>query len=193
MTYVLGPLTLTPMRPFLCFVLAAVLAGCTSTPSGPVTEDGSLAVGDATLTTGEYQDSYDVTMSEGQWLRVSLDSDAFDPYLVVRFPNAEQSDLDDSTPGDTTSVTMVLRAQQAGTFNIIATSYRPGATGAYRLSYEVTDTEPAGDAPAAPAAGAADAPATGDEAGDGDSIGEIDGGPAPGAEAPKADEETLDA
>lgn len=195
--YVHGSFTPTPMRPLLFVVLLGLVAGCTSTPSGPVTEEGSLAAGDGTLPTGEFRDTFDVTVNEGQWLRVTLDSDEFDPYLIVSVPGGEQSDLDDSTPGDTTSVTMVLRAPSAGTFNIIATSFRPGASGAYTLTYEVTDTEPAGgetdtaaDAPS-DAGSMADEPPAGDSAGAGNAMG--GGNAAPVDDAPKPDDATMDA
>jgi hypothetical protein len=188
------------MRPLLFLVLTGLIAGCTSTPSGPVTEEGSLASGDGTLPTGEFRDTYDVTVNEGQWLRVTLQSDEFDPYLIVTVPGGEQSDLDDSTPGDTTSVTMVLRAPSAGTFNIIATSFRPGASGAYTLTYEVSDTEPAGgatdtaaDAPADDAMeddAMADEPAADDTSAAGTAT---DDGAAPAADPPKTDDATMDA
>ena len=97
-------------------------------------------------------------LTEGQYLRATLESSAFDPYLIVRPPQGRQYDLDDSTPGDTTRVTLIVRAETAGTFNIMPTSFRPGAAGDYRLTYEVSDTEPAG-APADAPAGAGDAPA----------------------------------
>jgi|GEM_PF-2777317 len=188
------------MRPLLFLVLVGLLAGCNSTPSGPVTEQGSLETGDGTLPTGEFRDTFEVTANEGQWLSVTLSSDEFDPYLIVAEPGGEQSDLDDSTPGDTTSVTMVLRAASSGSFRIVATSFRPGASGAYTLTYEVTDTEPAGGATEsaadAPAEAPSDEPASGDAPADdagGNAIEELDGGDAaPADDAPKPDE-TLDA
>lgn len=138
---------------------AGTLAACTSAPEGPVAETGTLQNGDATLTSGEYADRFTVRLTQGQWLRTTLDSDAFDPYLVVRFPNGQQSDLDDSATGDTTTVTMTIQAQEAGQFEIIATSFRPGAGGAYRLVYEVFDAEPPADGAATPP----EAPSDGDE------------------------------
>ena len=99
---------------------AAALAACESTPDGPVAEAGALERGDATLTSGEFTDRYTVALDEGQWLRVTLASDAFDPYLVVRFPDGQQSDRDDSAEGDTTTVTMAVRAEAGGVSRTLA-------------------------------------------------------------------------
>ncbi len=178
------------MRLLLALVSVGLFAGCNSAPSGPVTEEGALEAGDATLASGEFHDTFEVTANEGQWLRVTLASDAFDPYLIVADPAGEQSDLDDSTPGDTTSVTMVLRAGSSGSFRIVATSFRPGDSGPYSLTYEVTDAEPAGGATEAAEPSAADAPPAGAPPA-GDAMPEGDGA-VPAGDAPKP-EETLDA
>ena len=130
-------------------VLAAlvVLAACgPATPVGPVTESGSLEVGDLTLTSGEYYDSYTVTMDENEWLSVNVVADGFDPDLIIQTPSGEQSDLDDSEESNTTSVQTVIRAQESGTWDINVTSYEPGETGSYEITYEVSETAPAGAA-----------------------------------------------
>lgn len=179
------------MRLSLFLAAAVALGACNASPSGPVTETGDLERGDATLTSGEFADRFTVRMKAEQWLRVTLQAQGFDPYLVVRFPNGQQSDLDDSTPGDTTSVTMVMKAQEAGQFEILATSYRAGESGSYTLTYEVSDTEPAtpaGTAQRAPQQAPADAAATPDALPPptaGNSIREID--PAEGDGAATAD------
>lgn len=132
----------------LAFTLVAsgLLAACNSAPDGPVTETGELATGDLTLNGGEFYDRYTVRLKEGQWLKMDLRSTGFDPYLVLRTPGGEQSDMDDSTPGDTTHVELIHHATAAGQFEVIATSYASGETGAYTLVYEVTDAEPASGA-----------------------------------------------
>lgn len=150
------------MRLLLFAAFALTLSACgsrSSDPSaaeadapGPVAHDGRLEAGDRTLGSGEYVDIYDVDLAEGQFLSVTMTSSDFDPYLIVRPPEGDQYDRDDSTPGDTTQVSMVVRAEATGRYRITPTSFRPGATGAYQLRYEVSDTAPAepaeaGDAP----------------------------------------------
>lgn len=111
-----------------------------------MTESGTLELGDLTLTSGEYYDSYTVSADEGEWLSVNVVANGFDPYLIIQTPSGEQSDLDDSEESNTTSVQTVLRAQESGTWDINVTSYEPGETGTYDITYEVSDTAPAGAA-----------------------------------------------
>ena len=186
------------MRAFcLAFVAGGLVAGCQSTPSGPVTETGDLATGDRTLVSGELADSYSVRVREGQWIRVDLNSTVFDPYLILRPPTGAASENDDAVPGDRHHAQIVFRATEAGQIEIVATSYEAGESGAYTLVYEVTDTQPEGvaggpataDAPSAappgepgpdavaPDAGLAPAPPQGTAP---------PGEPGPDAEAPEA-------
>lgn len=124
------------------------LAACSSAPSGPVTESGSLEVGDMTLQSGEYYDEFSVSAAEGQWIEVEVSAEGFDPYLIVRSPSGSQSDMDDSEAGNTTSTRSVLRADEGGSWDIIVTSYAPGGTGTYSVTYSVADAMPPGaDAP----------------------------------------------
>lgn len=104
--------------------------------------EGRLEAGDETLTSGEFADRFTVRVGKGRWLRVTLRSTAFDPYLIVNPPQGRQIDQDDSAEGDTTMVSVVVQARAAGPFEILATTYRMGAEGPYTLSYEVSDTEP---------------------------------------------------
>lgn len=134
----------------LTLALAASLAACSSASDGPVTEAGSLDASDRTLQSGEYFDQYRVTASEDQWIRVEVTAEAFDPYLIVRSPSGVQSDVDDSESGNTTTTTSVIRASEGGRWDVIVTSYAPGGTGSYSVTYEVTDVMPEGAAPRGP-------------------------------------------
>lgn len=133
------------IRPALALALLA--AGCGGA-SGPQTVEGALERGDATLSGGEFYDLATVRLRDGHWLRVRVEADGFDPYLIVRAPSGGQSEMDDSTPGDTTTVELTLRAAGGGAFQVLVTSFAPGATGAYRMTYWVTaDEPPPADAP----------------------------------------------
>ncbi|HEX8299177.1 MAG TPA: hypothetical protein VF594_08465 [Rubricoccaceae bacterium] len=126
----------------LVLTAAGLVAGCSSGPSGPVTETGDLATGDRTLVSGELADSYSVRIKEGQWIRVDLNSTAFDPYIILRPPTGAASENDDAVPGDRQHAQVIFRATEAGQVEIIATSFEPGESGAYTLTYEVSDTQP---------------------------------------------------
>ncbi len=98
----------------------------------PRTESGRLAAGDDTLRTGEYADSYTFEGSPGETLVATLTSSEFDPYLMVRGPDADRRENDDveGRPGES-EVRMTLA--ESGSYRVIVTSYAPGETGAYAL------------------------------------------------------------
>jgi hypothetical protein len=140
---------------FLPLLFAASCGG----PSGPVTETGSLEVGDMTLPSGEYQDTYKVRLKTDQWIDVDLRANGFDPYLIIGAPSGTQSDMDDSVAGDTTMTHMTMKAQEDGEYTVVVTSYAPGESGSYTLKYEVSDTQPPGTTPSGGDSGAPAAPA----------------------------------
>ncbi len=110
---------------------------------------GELKDGDNRLNSGEFSDSYNVQVGAGQTLDVQLSSQQFDPYLIVALPNGEQEDNDDMVEGQSTAG-LRITAQQAGTYRVICTSYRPGETGAYQLAIQVGGTggtRPGGNVP----------------------------------------------
>lgn len=132
------------MRALPLAVPLIALAACTTrAPAGPTTEAGVLERGDLTLQSGEYFDAFAVTASGGQWITVEVTARDFDPYLIIRSPSGEQSDIDDSEHGNTTTTRSILRASEAGQWDILVTSYAPGESGAYSVTYEVSDERPA--------------------------------------------------
>ena len=96
------------------------------------------------------------SVQEDQWLTVNVEADGFDPYLIVLLPDGERTEIDDSEQSNTTSVQTVVRATSSGTHDIVVTSYEPGESGSYQVTYEVSDSAPAG---------AASSPAASEEAG----------------------------
>ena len=127
-----------------CAAALLLLAGCEPPPEqGPVTEKGSLALGDITLGSGEYQDVRSVRVRQGQWIYVRVQADGFDPYLMLTAPSGQRSELDDSTEGDTVAVETLVQAGESGSWDVHVTSYRPRAQGDYVITYHVSDKRPA--------------------------------------------------
>ena len=122
-------------------IAALFVSGCGSAPEGPVTETGALEAGDLSLASGELYDSYPLTAREGQWITVTVTTDRFDPYLILRSPSQEQSEIDDSQ-SDPTTTRMSVRAGESGRWEALVTSFAPGETGAYTVTYHVTDAAP---------------------------------------------------
>ncbi|MAQ13978.1 MAG: hypothetical protein CMN30_04180 [Sandaracinus sp.] len=107
---------------------------------------GSLQQGDTQLQSGELFDTHTVTLTPGQPAHISATSSAFDTYLIVQTPSGRQLDNDDAAPNDT-NARVDIPSAEAGEYRVLVTSYRPGETGAYVLSYG------AGRVTAAPAGG----------------------------------------
>ncbi|MEM0961985.1 MAG: hypothetical protein AAGK21_05505 [Bacteroidota bacterium] len=146
------------MRTFLLpLALVAALVGCgdssdaggnTATADGPPPPEersGTLEDGDDTLQSGEYMDTFEVTAREGQWIRTELISGEFDPYLIIYSPTGEQTDVDDSSLGNTSMTKSIVEVTESGEWTILVTSFEPGESGAYDLTFEVLDERP-GDA-----------------------------------------------
>jgi hypothetical protein len=100
------------------------------------TVNGSLAEGDGRLASGEYSDRYRFTARRGQRVRIDLSADKMDTYLMLRRPDGTQDTNDDAiVEGETTlnsRIDTVLA--EDGEYVIVATTYRPGVTGGYRLT-----------------------------------------------------------
>ena len=95
---------------------------------------GTLAPGDETLTTGEYSDRYEFTAGPGEAVSIDLTSNDFDPYLIVQTPDGEQLDNDDYQ-GSLSRSHIDATAANGGTYMVQVTSFAPGETGAYSLSF----------------------------------------------------------
>ena len=114
---------------------------------------GALESGDDTLTSGEFSDSYPVSLRRGQWVEVVMRSGDFDPYLILRPPTCAgkggacdgQFDNDDFFPDGASF--LWVEADEAGTWEVLATSYAPGDKGAYTLDVIV---HPDGSGPQTP-------------------------------------------
>lgn len=102
------------------------------------TVSGRLAAGDPQLNSGEYINVWTLSGRRGQQLDVRLTSSAFDPYVAVTGPGdfSAFNDDDPSVEGGRNSRLLVTLPAD-GQYQITATSYASGESGAYSLS--VTD------------------------------------------------------
>ncbi len=101
--------------------------------AGPVqTFTGSLRRGDATLSSGEYMDTYTFTWTAGSTIRVELDSADFDTYVIVKAPSGQQWDNDDRPSGGL-NAGITVQLTETGAWQVVATSYAASQTGDYTL------------------------------------------------------------
>ena len=95
---------------------------------------GELREGDGRLDSGEYRDVHQISLAPGSARQLLLSSSDFDPYLILRTPSGQQLDNDDLTPA-TRNAGIDIPVAEAGNYQATVTSYRPGETGRYELSF----------------------------------------------------------
>jgi hypothetical protein len=99
-------------------------------------QKGDLALGDATLASGEFVDVFAVTADAAGPLTVALSSEEFDVYLIVLDAVGRVLLEVDDGEGAGTDVRASVNVA-AGTYRIVVTSAFPGETGRYLLQVGV--------------------------------------------------------
>lgn len=98
---------------------------------------GELGEGDAELDDGRFYDAYVYTGRAGETLRVQLNSDAFDAYVIVgRMVDGEFQEIasnDDAEEGDSLNSLLDVELPEDGRYVIQATSFSPASEGEYEL------------------------------------------------------------
>jgi len=115
----------------LALVAGSAFAQQTLRPGGSVT--GELNKADEQLNSGEFVDTYEIEGRAGDRVSLSLRSDAFDPYLLVRGPGDFSEENDDAAEGDK-NASLDLSLPASGVYRVMATSYEAGETGRYTLA-----------------------------------------------------------
>jgi len=112
---------------------------------------GELSSNDSQRRSGKYEDVFELDGRRGQRLDLRLNSAAFDAYLVVTGPDGFNLSNDDDPGGNgALHSRLVIELPADGRYRVSVTTFRPGETGAYRLSaataaggVEVTRADPA--------------------------------------------------
>jgi hypothetical protein len=108
-----------------------------------IERDGRLEAGDATLTSGEFYDSFDFEGAPGQHVSINVRSSAFDTYLILQDPAGEQTENDDAEDGGAVGHSSIeTDLTEAGTYRVLVTSYESGESGAYALTIDPSATTP---------------------------------------------------
>jgi Caspase domain/Bacterial pre-peptidase C-terminal domain len=100
------------------------------------TINGRLVEGDGHQAAGELSDRYRFSARRGQRVRIELSSDKMDTLLMLERPDGTTDSNDDTVENGETSLNSRIDTVLAedGDYVIVATTYRPNATGEYRLS-----------------------------------------------------------
>jgi Zn-dependent metalloprotease len=119
--------------------------GCsssTTTIASGQSRTGSLATTDCTTTAGNsnagaFYDTFTFSGTSGQQVTITMSSSAFDCFLRLYNPSGTQVAFDDDSNGGTNSK-IVYTLAASGTFKIATTSYDPGSTGSYTVTFSAT-------------------------------------------------------
>lgn len=95
---------------------------------------GELTPLDTQRRSGKYEDVFRIDGRRGQRVELTLSSDDFDPYLLVTGPGGYVMSNDDDGRGETLNSRLVIELPEDGSYRVSATSFSPGAMGAYRLA-----------------------------------------------------------
>ena len=111
-------------------------------PGETATHTGELASGDSTLVSGEFYDEYPLSGKSGGTYKITLTSEAFDPYIIVMSADGDwQREIDDSTEGDFNESVLEVTLPDSGRYAIAVTTFEPGESGAYTLTVENTGSK----------------------------------------------------
>ncbi|MFT5356146.1 MAG: hypothetical protein ACI9KE_003369 [Polyangiales bacterium] len=100
--------------------------------------DASDTIGDS----GSFEDMYEFYATEGQMLRITMDSEDFDTMLRLRGPNGEIVAQNADRPGGGVNSQIETRASTAGRYSALANSYQNGQGGSYVIVIEIVHAEP---------------------------------------------------
>lgn len=99
--------------------------------------EGTLTSGDAILDDGSLYDQHIFSGSSGQQVTVSLESQDFDPYLILLDPEGNRiSENDDISRSNRNSQLRVV-LPTTGDYIVVANSYESGKSGQYKIKIDL--------------------------------------------------------
>lgn len=112
-------------------ILSALALLSASTAFGQVTtENGSLSSDDLKRENTYFYDVHTVEVKKPRIIKIALNSDEFDTYLIVKTPSGTEMANDDSEGSNSY---LEVFAEEPGTYTIWASTYNEGAEGNYEL------------------------------------------------------------
>ncbi|MEL6352810.1 MAG: PPC domain-containing protein [Cyanobacteria bacterium J06627_28] len=107
----------------------------------PVREQGALTAGDAVLDDGSLYDQYTFSATSGQFATISLESNDFDPYLILLDPNGQRISENDDISRTNQNARVVVTLPTTGVYTAVANSYESGRNGNYFINIDVESTQ----------------------------------------------------
>lgn len=94
--------------------------------------EGELDDQDSNRGQGQLFERYVLHLNEGEQVGITLESEDFDAYLIVQFPDHGGDESDDMAE-DNANAYLKFRAPITGDYEVLASSYRRGETGKFQL------------------------------------------------------------
>ncbi len=103
----------------------------------PLDANGALTFGDAVLDDGSLYDRYAFAGRSGEYATIYLESEEFDPYLILLDPSGERISENDDISRTNNDSRLVVRLPTTGTYTVLANSYEANREGYYGIRIDV--------------------------------------------------------
>ena len=100
---------------------------------------GVLAAGDEAFDDESLYDRHTFLGKGGQQVIISLESQDFDPYLILLDPNERRISENDDISRNNRNSRLVITLPVTGTYTVVANSYEPNKNGQYALEVALAD------------------------------------------------------
>lgn len=105
-----------------------------------VNRQGALLSGDAVLDDGSLYDQHTFSGRDGQYVTISLESNDFDPYLILLDPNGQRISENDDISRVNRNSRLILALPTSGLYTAVANSYESGKVGEYAIKIDVASS-----------------------------------------------------
>lgn len=119
--------------------IALTLSAGTAKAALVINQQGALTARDAVFEDGSLYDQYTFSGRSGQQVIISLESQEFDPYLILLDPDRRRINENDDVSRNNRNSRLVVTLPTTGTYTAVANSYESGKNGRYTIKVEVSD------------------------------------------------------
>ncbi len=104
-----------------------------------IEQEGSLVSGDAILDDGSLYDQYTFSGNDGQYVTISLESEDFDPYLILLDPSGQRIGENDDVSSTNRNSRLIVTLPSTGLYTAVANSYESGKRGEYEIKIDLVN------------------------------------------------------
>ncbi len=104
-----------------------------------IEEAGALSSGDAVLDDGSLYDQYTFSGDNGQYVTIFLESEDFDPYLILLDPSGQRIGENDDVSSTNRNSRLIVTLPSTGLYTAVANSYESGISGEYAITIDLVN------------------------------------------------------